>query len=132
MTAKWYQEQVLDGPLHEFYQEMSEERGLVVFQEDGAPSHCAKSTCEWLARNSIDSFPHPASSPDLNPIEPLWKTLKDHIRLHPHPPTNLDELKTAVCKAWDQITPEEIDHHVKHMPDRVAAVLAANGSHTMY
>ena len=33
MTAKQYQEQVLSGPLHIFYQEMSEERGIVVFQE---------------------------------------------------------------------------------------------------
>jgi len=55
MTAKQYQEQMLSGPLHSFYQEMSEERGMVVFQEDSAPSHHAKSTCEWLAENSVDS-----------------------------------------------------------------------------
>ena len=39
MMAKWYQDQVLSGPLHTFYQDMAEERGMVVFQEDGAPSH---------------------------------------------------------------------------------------------
>ena len=48
MTAKRYQEQVLEGVLRDFYQQMSEERGLVVYQEDGAPCHCAKSTCTWL------------------------------------------------------------------------------------
>ena len=132
MTAKRYQDQVLDGPLHDFYQEMSEERGMVVFQEDGAPSHRAKSTREWLQHNSIDSFPHPASSPDLSPIEPLWKTLKDLIRSRPHPPTSLSELKHAVREAWDQITPEHINTYVRHMEERVAAVLAANGGHTMY
>ena len=46
MTAKQYQDQVLNGSLHDFYQEMSEECGIVVFQEDGAPSHHTKSTCE--------------------------------------------------------------------------------------
>jgi len=132
MTAKRYQDQVLNGPLHDFYQEMSEERGIVVFQEDGAPSHRAKSTCEWLDRNGIQSFPHPASSPDLNPIEPLWKTLKHLIRSRPHPPTNLFELKAAVREAWDQITPEDINSHVKDMGNRVAAVLASNGGHTLY
>jgi len=132
MTAQRYQDQVLNGPLHDFYQEMSEERGIVVFQEDGAPSHRAKSTCEWLDWNGIQSFPHPASSPDLNPIEPLWKTLKDLIRSRPHPPTNLSELKAAVREAWDQIRPEDINSHVKDMGNRVIAVLASNDGHTLY
>ena len=79
MTAKRYQDQVLDGLLHDFYQEMCEERGMVVFQQDRASSHRAKSTKDWLHRNSIESFPHPASSPDLSPIEGVWKTLKTII-----------------------------------------------------
>ena len=112
MSAKWYQYQVLNGPLHDFYQEMLEERGMAVFQEDGAPSHHTKSTQEWLQRNCVESFSHPSSSPDLNPIEPLWKTLKDEIRARSNPPTNLDELKQAVREAWDQITSNEINCHV--------------------
>jgi hypothetical protein len=46
MTAAWYQEQVLDKVLHDFYQSMAEEHGQVLFQQDGAPSHTAKSTCQ--------------------------------------------------------------------------------------
>jgi len=72
------------------------------------------------------------ASPDLNSIEPPWKTLKDKIRARSHPPTNLDELKHAVREAWDQITPDEINQHILHMEDRVVAVLAENGGHTMY
>jgi hypothetical protein len=62
MTAVRYQNQVLDTPLHDFYQEMCEEWG-VVFQEDGASCHRAKSTKKWLAQNSVESFPHPSKSP---------------------------------------------------------------------
>ena len=69
ITAAQYQNQVLDGPLHDFYQQMSEERGLVLFQEDRASCHHAKSTKAWLKWNSILSFAHPAKSPDLLPIE---------------------------------------------------------------
>lgn len=132
MTAKRYQDQVLDGPLHDFYMQMSEERGIVTFQQDGAPSHRAKTTLWWLKHNSIDVFPHPASSPDLSPIGPLWKTLKAIIRGRPHPPTSMDELKSATHEAWDQITEEDINAHVKHMRDRVKAVLAAKGGHTQF
>ena len=111
---------------------MSEERGLVFFQQDGAPSHRSKCTLTWLARNSVNIFPHPASSPDLSPIEPLWKTLKTYIRAHPHLPTNLDGLKAAIHEAWDQITETDIDKHVKHMQARVQAVLKVNGGHTKF
>jgi transposase len=77
MTAARYQEQVLDKVLHDFYQSMAEERGQVLFQQDGAPSHTAKSTGQWLDQNEIKIMPHPPGSPDLNPIEPLWHTLKE-------------------------------------------------------
>jgi len=50
---------------------MSEEREQMLFQQDGAASHTAKSTQEWLKWNSIDTFPCLLSPPDLNPTEPL-------------------------------------------------------------
>jgi hypothetical protein len=37
MNSERYQTQVLDAHLFDFYQQMSEERGLVFFQQDGAP-----------------------------------------------------------------------------------------------
>jgi hypothetical protein len=42
--GKRYQEQVLEGVFGDIYQQMSEERGMVVYQEDGAPCHHAKRT----------------------------------------------------------------------------------------
>jgi transposase len=129
MNAKRYQEQVLEAKLHDYYLRMSEERGYVVFQQDGAPSHRAKSTIAWLSRNSIETFPHPPSSPDLSPIEPLWKTL---IRSRSHIPSNIEELKAAVREAWEQITEHDINCHVKHMEERVQAVLEAKGGHTKW
>lgn len=109
MTAARYQQQVLDGPLHNFYKEMLEERGMVVFPEDGASCYCAQSTKDWLARNSIESFDHLAKFPDMSFIEALWNTLNTLIRAHPHPPTSLTELKTAIHEAWAQITPRDIN-----------------------
>ena len=43
MNSKRYQEQVLDGVLNTFYTWMEEERGSILFQHDGAPSHMSKS-----------------------------------------------------------------------------------------
>lgn len=130
MTAKRYQDQVLKKLVHDFYMEVCEERGWAVFEQDGAPSHRAKSTINWLEQNSIDRFPQPPSSPDVVPLENLWHTFKEAIRNRDHIPTSVDELKTAAYEAWESITLEEIDRHVLTMQDRVKAVLKAQGGHT--
>ena len=47
--------------------------------EDGAPCHrsaVAKSVRHELG---ITNLEHPPSSPDLNPIEPLWLILKNYV-----------------------------------------------------
>ena len=132
MTAARYQKQVLEKLVHDFYMEASEERGWVLFEQDRAPSHRAKSTINWLKQNSVETMPHPAASPDVVPIEPLWHNLKEHIRAQSHIPTTLDELKSAIYEAWDQLTVEDVDRHAKTMEERVQAVLQAKGGHTQY
>lgn len=44
MTAKKYQEQVLEPVVIDFYRKAFEEREFVLFEQDGAQSHMAKST----------------------------------------------------------------------------------------
>lgn len=132
MTAKRYQEQVLNGPLKAFHAEVSEKIGKIFFQQDNAPSHNSKSTLACLQQANITLFPHPPSSPDLNPIEPVWHELKAILRALPHTPTSVAELCAAVHAAWDSLSLEVINKHVGTMEQRVQAVLAACGGHTGY
>ena len=88
---------------------MSEEWGVVVFQEDRASCHCAKSTKAWLKRNSILLFAHPAKSSDLSPIESVWNTMKSKVKACAHLPISLEELKAVVLDAWNDITTEKIN-----------------------
>ena len=111
MTAVRHQDQVLDKVL----QEMTEERGQVLFQQNGALLHTTKSTLRWLDSNAIEWMLQPSGSPDLNLIEPLWHTFKELIHNCEHIPTTLDELKDAAKEAWDQITMADIDKHVNKM-----------------
>lgn len=133
MTAQRYISQVLEDVLLPFYTEVRAEMARdVLFQQDGAAAHRAKVTQEWLRAHEIASFSHPASSPDLSPIEPVWHTLKSRLRARPRLPTNLEELKRAVKEVWADLTLEDINRHVVQMPDRVTAVLVAEGGHTKY
>ena len=79
MTGQWYISQVLEAHLHTFYNQMKEERPEVMFQQDGAPSHTSKLAKRWLVDHGILVFPHPPSSPNVNPIEPVWHELKKII-----------------------------------------------------
>ena len=47
-----------------------------LFLQDGARAHSVKQTKKWLEERKIELFPHPATSPDLNPIELVWALMK--------------------------------------------------------
>ncbi|KAL0147737.1 hypothetical protein M9458_056976, partial [Cirrhinus mrigala] len=57
------------------------------FQQDNDPKHTAKIMKEWLHNNSVTVLEWPSRSPDLNPIEHLWRDLK--MAVHQRLPSNL-------------------------------------------
>jgi transposase len=132
MNSSCYREQVLEGALPAFYQEIKEKRGRIMFQQDGAPSHTSKLTQQWFSQYDIPLIFHPASLPDLNPIEPVWHELKSRLRSLEHPLTTAEGLKSAIHAAWDSMPIEDVNKHAHKMSEHVEAILRAKGGHTHF
>ena len=49
---------------------------------DGAPYHRAKTVCSAAAELGIRLIPMPGYSPDLMPVEPLWRWLREDVTYH--------------------------------------------------
>jgi len=101
----------------------------LVLMQDNAPGHAAQETREDLLERGVHIIFWPAYSPDLNPIETVWARMKDYIELYYPEKMSYDALRAAVIEAWHQIGEDLLKDLIKSMPERCAAVIAANGMH---
>lgn len=108
--------------------------GLKLMQ-DGAPGHAAKETQAELRSRGIETIQWPPYSPDLNPIETIWNTMKNWIAENYSNENNptYDRLRMIVMEAWEQAFDEaKIRQLVEEMKPRCDAVRLAQGGYTKY
>ena len=58
----------------------------------------------------------------MNPIEHLWDNLDKRIRRRQNPPTNVNELRTALLEEWNNIPQAHINTLMLSMRRRCQAV----------
>jgi transposase len=132
MDGHDYVRSVMDGPLWDFYCMATEERGLAMIMEDGAPIHRSLAAKHWREANEIEVLPWPAQSPDLNPIEHIWKALKMRISKRDPPIHNEEDLRDALQEEWLNINPAIVCRVVESMPKRIQNVILTRGGSTKY
>lgn len=100
--------------------------------EDKAPAHATHHTKAAQVQHNISSLDWPASSPDLNPIEEVWRRMKDYIYRMEERHTTVPAMTAAVQEAWEFIPDLEIRHLVDTILERIQAVIEAQGGHTRF
>ena len=109
-----------------------------IFQQDNDSKHTAKRVKGYLASIGLTEargriLTWPSNSPDLNPIEHLWKHLNKKIRGHRSIPEGMLELWERVSQIWEEETPMEVCRNlIRSMPERMQAVIRAKGGNTRF
>ena len=95
--------------------------------DDNYRPHCAHLVNEFLHENNIARLEWPAYSPDMNPIEHTWDTLKRAVFGRDDPPNSLRDLRRIVIEEWVNLGQQDLDELVVSMPHRIQACINARG-----
>ena len=101
------------------------------FQQDNDPKHTSNYTKKFLQDNGINWWRTPAESPDLNPIENVWGSLKYYLR-HQYKPTNLEGVISGVKAFWSTLTPEICRKYIGHLHKVMPKVVELEGAASGY
>ena len=99
------------------------------FMQDNAPCHKAKVVMSYLSEKDFEIMDWPPQSPDLNPVENLWKILGEKVM--ERNPTNTEDLWVKLQEEWSKISIEDCQELIRSC-SRCAAVIESKGSFTKY
>ncbi|KAK3510621.1 hypothetical protein QTP70_011880 [Hemibagrus guttatus] len=101
-----------------------------VYQHDNDPKHTTRAMKEWLRKKHFKVLEWPSQSPDLNPIENLWRELK--IRVAQRQPQNITALEEICMEEWAKLPATVCKNLVATYRKRLTSVIDNKGYITKY
>jgi hypothetical protein len=113
VKAQSYCEFVVGPHLHPFWQELCQSNDAYIYvMQDNASPHKAFYTRDYMEKlygNMADYlFPWPANSLDMNPIDNIWRILKNRVYGRLPKPNTTTQLNLAILEEWDALDEAEI------------------------
>ncbi len=115
---------IFDASLLPFVQSVYPESHRLM--QDIDPKHSSKLGKKFLIDNGIHWWKTPPESPDLNPIENVWGSMKTYLRdnVKPH---NQETLIGGIRDFWKMLTPDVCRKYVGHLKKVVPKVMEEKG-----
>ena len=117
---KEYYKKILEENVHESARKLSLGRNFV-FQQDNDPKHASKLVKNWFQDKKLNVLEWPSQSPDLNPIENLWRELK--VRVQAKEPKTLNELEQYCEDEWSKIPGKVCKNLICNYKKRLLSVI---------
>ena len=93
---------------------------------DNDPKHSSQYIEEFFKCNNVNWYSTPPEFPDLNPIENIWGSIKQYLRVH-YKPKNLQELKDGIQHFWLTLTPEVCQRYIRHLEKVMPKIVEVQG-----
>ena len=99
--------------------------------QDNDPKHASQYIEDFFEEHNVNWWPTPPESPDLNPIELVWGSMKQYLRTH-YKPRNLEELKAGIERFWISLTPEVCGRYIRHLKKVIPKIVEVQGNPSGY
>ena len=101
--------------------------------DDNCRVHESKMTKDFKEMLGIQMLDWLAQSPDMTPIENLWKYWKDHIQKANPPPTTCEELIEVAQQSWEELKTTNIGQTLADsMKNCIVALKISKGAPTKH
>ena len=97
--------------------------------QDNDPKHTSRYIQHFFEEHDITWWKSPAESPDLNPIEKVWGSMKTYLR-DKHKPKNMADLKAGIKLYWKKMTPDVCARYIAHLSKVLPDVITEQGGPT--
>lgn len=101
-----------------------------IFMHDNDPKHKSRIVKAFIEENNIRVLDWPAQSPDMNPIENLWRYVK--LEVAKIQPKTKNELKEAIKIIWEGISVDQCRKLALSFKSRALELFRARGKYTSY
>jgi hypothetical protein len=127
VCSKAYLQQVLEPIVFLLFDSLSPE---YIFMEDGSKVYLGKARLPRL-QHGVRGFNWPPSSPDLNPIERVWRYMKEELKKLPYVVTTKAELMKEIQRIWDEINVRKFRHYTERLTCVIEDVIKVKGGATI-
>jgi transposase len=130
----WYRlnEFFLEPKVFPWYKELKKEGRSPLLAMDNAGPHKSYYTKIILDLYGIIQLLWPPQSPDLNPIEQIWKYIRQQIRQREHYPENKEQMFKAWEEEWMKVPQHIINHRISKILKRAQQVLDNDGDNNFH